>query len=112
MLGTIEPPKKGLNMAKKVRTNRTQTQIVRLEFQREGAQAVSIAGTFNDWRPDATPMIALDDGRWVKELALPPGRYQYQFVVDGAWRHDPAAVGQVPNPFGGFNSVLVVATIP
>ena len=87
-------------------------QRVHLEFAHPSAATVAIAGTFNDWRPDATPMIALDDGRWAKELALPPGRYQYQFVVDGAWRHDPATVGQVPNPFGGFNSVLVVATKP
>jgi 1,4-alpha-glucan branching enzyme len=95
-------------MAKKVRTNRTQTQIVRLQFQREGAQAVSIAGTFNDWRPDTTPMLALGYGRWVKELMLPPGRYEYLFVVDGEWQSDPAAMEQTPNVYGGLNSVLNV----
>ena len=42
--------------------------------------AVGIAGTFNDWRPQATPMIRLNDGRWAKELALPPGTYEYCLV--------------------------------
>lgn len=81
---------------------------IRIEFRAEHAQHVSVAGTFNDWRPDATPMFALGEGRWVKELMLPPGRYEYQFVVDGQWRSDPAAAVQVLNPYGTRNSVLEV----
>ena len=84
------------------------SQCVHVEFHDGQAQQVSLAGTFNEWRPNATPMIALGHGRWVKELMLPSGRYQYQLVVDGRWRSDPAAVKQVSNPFGGFNSVLEV----
>ncbi len=83
---------------------------VRIEFHHEQAQAVSIAGTFNDWNPTTTPMIALGEGRWGKELALPPGRYEYLFVVDGVWICDPSAPGQVPNPHGGHNSVLIVTS--
>lgn len=85
-------------------------QKVRIEFRDEKAQAVSIAGTFNDWHPTATPMIALGDGRWAKELALPPGRYEYRLVVDGEWISDPAAPEQAPNPHGSCNSVLEVGT--
>jgi 1,4-alpha-glucan branching enzyme len=84
------------------------TQKVRIDFHDEHAQQVSLAGTFNDWRPDAAPMLSLGDGRWVKELMLPPGRYEYLFVVDGEWRPDPAAVEQVLNAFGTRNSVLEV----
>jgi hypothetical protein len=54
-------------------------------------------------------MIALGDGRWVKELALPPGRYEYRLVVDGEWVDDPAATELIPNPFGTPNAVLVIA---
>jgi 1,4-alpha-glucan branching enzyme len=72
------------------------------------AMEVCIAGSFNDWHPAATLMISLGDGKWAKELALPPGRYEYRFVVDGQWVDDPAAKETVPNPFGGFNAVLVV----
>ncbi len=83
---------------------------VRIEFHHEQAQAVFIAGTFNEWRPDTSPMIRLGEGRWVKELVLSPGRYEYLFVVDGVWVCDPSAREQVPNPHGGHNSVLIVAT--
>src|SRR5438128_9034777 len=83
-------PKEGKEAARKLR----------IEFHDEKSQAVFIAGTFNDWHPDATPMICLGDGRWVKELMLPPGRYEYRLVVDGQWICDPAAAEQVPNPHG------------
>jgi 1,4-alpha-glucan branching enzyme len=83
-------------------------QKIRIEFHAEHAQQVRLAGTFNDWRPDATPMLALGDGRWGKELMLPPGRYEYLFLVDGEWESDPTAPEQVPNPYGTHNSVLDV----
>jgi 1,4-alpha-glucan branching enzyme len=92
--------------------NKKRPQAVRIEFHHEQAQAVFIAGTFNDWNPKVTPMIALGDGRWAKDLALPPGRYEYLFVVDGVWICDPSAPEQVPNPHGGCNSLLVVGTQP
>jgi Carbohydrate-binding module 48 (Isoamylase N-terminal domain) len=37
-------------------------QKIRIEFHAEHAQQVRLAGTFNDWRPDATPMLALGEG--------------------------------------------------
>ncbi len=81
---------------------------VRVEFSHPTATAVAIAGTFNDWRPEATPMIAMGEGRWLKELVLPPGRYEYLFVADGQWLTDPLAHDTVTNPFGGVNSVVMV----
>lgn len=83
-------------------------QPVHLEFTHPSAATVAIAGTFNDWRPQATPMVAVGGGRWVKDLALPPGTYEYLLVVDGRWLADPLAKETVPNPFGGVNSVVRV----
>ena len=80
-----------------------------LELTHPTAQEVCIAGSFNEWHPSATPMIRLDDGKWAKELALPRGRYEYRFVVDGVWVDDPAATELIPNSFGTANAVLVVA---
>ena len=59
-----------------------------LELVRPNAQEVGIAGSFNDWHPSVTPMIRLNNGKWAKELTLPPGRYEYRFVVDGEWVDD------------------------
>src|SRR5688572_10758017 len=88
----------------------TRTQTVHIEFSDSVAEWVAVAGTFNDWRPEVTPMIAVGDGRWVKELSLPPGTYEYRLVVDGRkWMPDPQAVETAPNPFGGCNSVLKVS---
>ena len=60
------------------------SQSVRIEFRHPTASAVAIAGSFNDWRPEATQMVRVANGRWLKELALPPGIYEYRLVVDGA----------------------------
>ena len=91
-----------------MKLKKNQTHPVRIEFHHEQAQAVFIAGSFNDWNPNTTPMSALDKGRWGKELVLPLGRYEYLLVVDGTWVCDPSAPKQVPNPHGGHNSVLIV----
>lgn len=81
---------------------------IHFEFASPTAESVAIAGTFNEWQPNATPMIALGQGRWAKDLALPPGDYEYCLVVDGQWTPDPKATEAVPNPFGGMNSIRKV----
>ncbi len=103
---------KNSNTAKKsqfIPPRHKKTQSVHIEFLDSVAESVAIAGTFNDWRPEATPMIALGEGRWVKDLSLPPGTYEYRLVVDGSkWVPDPHATETAPNAFGGCNSVLRV----
>ena len=85
---------------------------VHVEFSHPTATAVGIAGTFNDWRPEATPMVDMGQGRWLKELVLPAGTYEYLFVADGQWLADPLAQATAPNPFGGVNSVVTVPSEP
>ena len=92
--------------------NRNGSPLVYLEYTDPTAAAVCVAGTFNDWRPEATPMVALGAGRWMKELTLPPGVYEYRMVADGEWLPDPPARETNPNPFGGLNSVLKVEGAP
>ncbi len=76
------------------------------------AQAVFLAGTFNGWDPAATPMIKDAKGNWDVAVALPPGRYEFKFVVDGDWCCEPGCEGTnrdcpkcVPNPFDTMNRV-------
>jgi len=84
------------------------TPRVHLELVHPAAKTVCIASTFNNWHPAATEMVNLGNGRWAKELTLPPGAYEYRIVVDGEWIADPQAKETAPNPFGGVNSVLKV----
>ena len=72
------------------------------------AREVNVAGNFNGWRPDATPLKNTDAGKWIVRLMLRSGQYEYRFVVDGRWSEDPRASQRVANPYGSFNSVLQV----
>ena len=81
---------------------------VRFEFTHPTASAVSVAGCFNNWQPEAKSLHPSGGGRWLKDTILPPGSYEYCFVVDGHWIPDPSAQESVPNPYGGRNSILRV----
>ena len=85
---------------------------VRFEFTHPTAIAMSVAGTFNHWQPEAKSLHPAGGGRWFKETALMPGSYEYRLIVDGQWMPDPLARESVANPFGGRNSVLTVASSP
>jgi hypothetical protein len=85
-----------------------QPQVV-LEFVNPAAKKVCVAGSFNNWQPERTPLRQSGNGRWSGDLKVAPGRYEYLFVVDGQWMPDPNARESVQNPFGGKNSVLTVA---
>jgi len=82
---------------------------ISLVLVKPGAKQVAVAGSFNDWKPERTPLAQIGNGRWVGDLAVKPGRHEYLFVVDGQWLPDPNAKENVQNPFGGKNSVLIVS---
>jgi len=79
------------------------------------ASNVFLAGTFNDWQTDAVVMTKDDRGNWKAKLDLPPGRYEYKFVVDGQWCCEPncQSSGECPkcvsNALGTMNRFVDVA---
>src|ERR1035441_2436077 len=77
-----------------------------LELVNPAAKQVFVAGSFNNWQPEQTPLSPAGNGRWAGGLKVGPGRHEYLFVVDGQWLPDPNAKESVENPFGGRNSVL------
>ena len=85
---------------------------VLFEFTDPTATSVCIAGTFNQWKPEAKTLHSSGEGNWWKKTVLAPGTYEYCLVVDGKWIPDPHAQKSVPNPFGGRNSILTVADSP
>lgn len=60
--------------------------VFRLEAP--GAGMVSLVGDFNNWNPTMDRMTSRQ-GPWQIRLFLVPGRYRYQFVVDGERISDP-----------------------
>ena len=71
---------------------------------------VAIAGDFNGWDPQANTLQDPDgDGIWTATLKLPPGRYEYMFVVNGEkWLPDPNAIHYVKDGFGSKNAILEI----
>jgi 1,4-alpha-glucan branching enzyme len=80
---------------------------ISLQLINPTAKKVCVAGSFNEWKPEATPLTQTGNGQWIGDLAVRPGRHEYLFVVDGQWLPDPKAKESVANPFGGRNSVLI-----
>jgi len=85
---------------------------VTVRFSDTQAGDVRIAGDFNGWIPDkgVRSVIEAEEGSrvWTKILHLPPGTYQYRYIVDGEWREDPSNESAAPSPTGRMNSVLIV----
>ncbi|MFT5085991.1 MAG: 1,4-alpha-glucan branching enzyme [Candidatus Latescibacterota bacterium] len=70
------------------------------------ANAVYLAGDFNGWKPDVRPLKEGRNGIWKTTLTLPPGIYEYRFVVDGEWCDDPRCDEKAPNSLGSENCLL------
>ena len=81
-----------------------------VSFRAPAATSVAIVGDFNGWDPRRTPLVrASREGLWGARLRLPPGVYQYSFVIDGSiWEADPQARRYAEDGFGGKNSVIIV----
>ena len=74
------------------------------------ALSVAVVGDFNNWDPQLTRLVRSNhEGLWRARLQLPPGVYQYSFVLDGSsWVSDPLAKTMLSDGFGGKNSVIIV----
>lgn len=82
---------------------------VRFTLRAHPEARVAVAGAFNGWSPDATPM-AFDSaaGAFVAVVALEPGRHPYRFVLNGEWTTDPQNPDARDNGFGERDSVVTV----
>ncbi|MBN2564571.1 MAG: glycogen-binding domain-containing protein [Candidatus Eisenbacteria bacterium] len=88
------------------------------QYHAPSARQVTLAGNFNNWGgtqgggrydPSIDPMSDPDgDGTWTTVIPLPPGRYQYKFVIDGGvrWEQDPNNADKATE--GGIENSLVV----
>jgi hypothetical protein len=76
-------------------------------FKAPEAMSVAVVGSFNDWDPGKNPMSRGPNGEWILQMDLLPGRYEYQFVVDGTkFVPDPNALEQKGDGIGSENAVL------
>jgi hypothetical protein len=88
--------------------------VVRFVLVDRSARGVTLVGDFNGWDRAATRLVRAAAGRpgdpavWTVTVALPPGRHEYAFVVDGRrWVTDSAAP-VVEDEFGTRSSVVTL----
>ena len=97
----------------KMQTTSTQNQKftgrpTQFAFPAPTTRQVSLAGDFNNWDTNASPMHKGPDGIWKLSVPLAPGRYEYRFFADEVWRDDPSAHQRVANALGTENCVRIV----
>ncbi len=102
------PQAKGVETKPQTTQTQTAPRRVRFEVDVPKAQSVSVVGTFNNWTPGATRLVFVGGRKWIRELNLAPGRFEYRFVVDDKWVDPPNAKAYVPNPGGGRNAVVEI----
>jgi hypothetical protein len=79
---------------------------VRFRLRSPEARRVAVAGTFCGWSPLS---LQREGDEWTLEIELPPGSYQYAFLVDGdSWTLPADASGIVDDGWGRKNATLVV----
>lgn len=99
----------------KPRTHKRNGGAIEFTCNAPDAQAVFVAGDFNEWSPTAAPMQRSDDGRWMVKLKMKPGRHEFKYVIDGRWCCEPGCSDRdsscpdcVANAFGTMNRVIEV----
>jgi serine protease AprX len=74
------------------------------------AQRVEVRGEWDDWQ---TSLVAqrIDEGVWHAQMPKPAnGFYAYRFFIDNkTWIDDPENAQRRTNPYGEYDSVLVVS---
>jgi len=71
------------------------------------ANDVSVVGNFNSWEPTALSDDD-NDGIWTASIPLPPGRYEYAFVIDGRWWGQDPLADEYVQSYGEYSSVRYV----
>lgn len=91
---------------------------VTFRFYAPSARVVQLAGNWpeNNWLAGQAQSGSFlvgemkdetGTGVWVRTEKLPPGRYQYKFVIDRVnWKEDPNNPNRTDDGYGGFNSLI------
>jgi 1,4-alpha-glucan branching enzyme len=83
--------------------------VQQFTFYRTGVKSLALVGEFNSWDEHSTPMTEVSQGVWTVSVALRPGVYEYQFIVDGTKRETDPSMPKVESDFGSPNSVVTVS---
>ena len=82
---------------------------VKFSFKTDEAETIAILGLNRDWKNSVT-MSKKKDGSFIADVNLPKDSiHEFKYLVNETlWVNDPEADKEVPNDFGGSNSVIVI----
>ncbi|MFT3679559.1 MAG: isoamylase early set domain-containing protein [Ferruginibacter sp.] len=82
---------------------------VKFTFSIENAETVEILGLNSDWE-NSIIMSKKKDGSFTCDVSLPKNsEHQFKYRVnENEWLNEPDADSEVPNEFGGSNSVITL----
>src|SRR3989344_4678374 len=79
---------------------------VRFQIAAPGAGSVMLYGSFDGWA-QAHSLAPSAGGTWQVTLKLRRGRYEYKFLVDNRWVHNPE-LPVIDDGFSGKNNMLII----
>lgn len=68
----------------------------------QGGSVVEVEGSFDNWQ-SRQALHRSGNREFAIVKMLPPGVYQYKFIVDGEWRHDENQAF-IQDPLGNVNN--------
>lgn len=82
---------------------------VKFSFNIENAETIEIVGLNSDWEKSII-MSKKKDGSFSADINLPKdSKHEFKYLVNQKeWINEPEADTEVPNEFGGSNSVIVL----
>jgi len=102
-------------MIRKQRSPNTGKVIVTFEIPGSvWAERINLVGDFNDWSRQSLPFQQNREGNWQIELELEAGcEYRFRYLFDDEyWRDDWQADRFDLNPYGTYDSVIIVDVPP
>lgn len=98
--------------AAKVNWSQNDQQTIILNLNYSGDGDLYILGEFNDWERPGVPLIHQQRNRYVAQLSLDPGGYEYKILlVDGSeekWLELSDETYKVSDGFGGENGFIFI----
>jgi hypothetical protein len=82
---------------------------VKFTFNIEKAETVEILGLNSDWE-NSIVMSKKKDGTFTCDVSLQKNsKHEFKYRVNSTkWINEPEADSQIPNQFGGINSVITI----
>ncbi len=81
---------------------------VTFSIEAKDANSASVVGDFNNWNPIEGALVKLKNGTFKGLFEIPKdAKYEFKYVVDGAFVNDPEADDYIYNDFAGAENSVV-----